>query len=254
MARTTSLIRLVGGSRGLDATVVDLSLNPHDRADASGDRFVRAVRGTAVTSLSGLESQCRDRHRAEELAHVWRVAVFTAGRDRRVRARIYRYQGTYPLEPRRDDHGRWALALRGEEVRPGSGATADSPCEALSATSVWATLEASVDEAARRFTAVAALLPPGALADRAQASGRAVAACVSDAARLCQVGATVAPDWQPTMAADRGRALADRVCALIGTIDAATAHVVDLHLEVADAVNPSEPLAHLRAALSELTA
>ena len=79
MARTTVSIRLVGGPRPLDASHYDLSLDDRDRADATGDRFVRAVRGTTVTSLSGLQAQCVDRARAEALAAEWRVAVFHPG-------------------------------------------------------------------------------------------------------------------------------------------------------------------------------
>jgi len=243
MARTTLSIRLVGGPRPLDASRYDLSLDDLDRADAGGDRFLRAVRGTTVTSLSGLQAQCLDRARAEALAAEWRVAVFTAGRDRRARARIYRYQGTFPLTAHRDDLGRWTLALPdGPNADPGAGDPA----------SVWALLEREVDEAARRFTAVAGLLPDGPLAERAETSQRAVATCVSDAARLCAVGATVAPVWHPTLTADQGRDLADRVSALIGTIDTATDHLVELHLAVADPVDPVEPVAHLRAAWREL--
>ena len=242
MARTTSTIRLVGGGRGLDATVVDLSVSAPDRADAQGDRFVRAVRGTTVASLAALRDQCHDRHRAEELAREWQVAVFTAGRDRSHRARIYRYQGTYPLAAGRDERGRWTLDQAGAAP---AGTAPGGP-------STWAQLEAAVDEAARRFEAVAALLPDGALAERADTAGRAVAGCVADAARLCAVGAAVAPDWQPSVAADQGRMLADRVMALASTIDAATAHVVELHLEVGDVRDPSEPVAHLRAAWTEL--
>ncbi len=242
--RRTSTIRLVGGGRGLDATVVDLSVSSQDRADAGAGRFVRAVRGTTVTSLAGLRDQCVDRPHAEELARIWRVAVFTPGRDRRRRARIYRYQGTYPLAACRDDRGRWMLELAAGAAP--DQATGTEP-------SAWALLEASVDDAARRFSAVAGLLPDGALAERAEAAGQAVAGCVADAARLCAVGETVAPDWQPSVAADQGRALADRVVALAGTIDAATAHVVELHLDVGDGHDPSEPVAHLRAAWNELT-
>ncbi|HEY5155316.1 MAG TPA: hypothetical protein VIJ47_11315, partial [Acidimicrobiales bacterium] len=100
MARTTVSIRLVGGPRPLDASHYDLSLDDLDRADAIGDRFVRAVRGTTVTSLSGLQAQCVDRARAEALAAEWRVAVFRPGRDRRTwaRTRTYRYQGTFALQ------------------------------------------------------------------------------------------------------------------------------------------------------------
>lgn len=242
MTRTTASIRLVGGPRPLDATVVDLAISPLDQADARGDRFVRAVRGTTVTSLAGLQAQCLDRRRAEALTVEWRVAVFTAGRGRRTRSRIYRYQGTFPLEARRDDLGRWSLAPAGGLV---ASRTADP-------SSVWAQLEQAVDEAARRFTDVADLLPAGPLAERAETARRAVTTCVSDAARLCQVGATVSPAWQPAITADQGRDLADRVCALIGTIDAATAHLVEIHLAVADALDPVEPVAHLRAAWREL--
>jgi len=246
MARTASSIRLVGGPRPLDGSRYDLALSEADGADAIGDRFVRAVRGTTATSLAGLQAQCVDRHRAEALASDWRVAVFTAGRDRRSRARIYRYQGTFPLAAHRDDVGRWTLALHEGPIGDHTGDQAGDPA------SVWAQLEREVDEAVRRFTAVAGLLPEGPLADRAATSQRAVATCVSDAARLCAVGATVAPTWQPGLAADQGRDLADRVSALIGTIDTATDHLVELHLAVADAVDPTEAVAHLPSAWGEL--
>jgi len=246
MARNASSIRLVGGPRPLDASRYELALSETDRADAVGDRFVRAVRGTTATSLAGLQAQCFDRQRAEALASEWRVAVFTARRGRPSRTRIYRYQGTFPLAPHRDDLGRWTVALPAGPIGDQGADRAGDPA------SVWAHLEREVDDAARRFTAVAGLLPDGPLAERAETSQRAVATCVSDAARLCAVGATIAPVWHPTLTADQGRDLADRVSALIGTIDTATDHLVELHLAVADPVDPVEPVAHLRAAWREL--
>lgn len=266
MPRTDPVIRLVGGPHKLDGATVDPSSSRHDRADVDGDRFVRAVRGTSVMSLAALREQCTDRTAAEALAAEWCCAVFAYGRDRRLRTRYFRYQATHRLRPARDRHGSWTLEVA--ETAPGpsaDGASHAKPTRASTSTpaagddarrSVWGVLEHAVDDAATRFAAVAGLLPDGPLAERAESTRVAVGACVRDAARLCGVGVAVAPDWQPgDPVADpehRASRLASQVASLVGTIDQATAHLVDLHLEIGDGHDPVEPVAHLREAWTSL--
>ncbi|MGZ4710890.1 MAG: hypothetical protein ACXWBN_19300 [Acidimicrobiales bacterium] len=260
MSRTDPVIRLVGGPRPLDGSTYDPSTSPHDRADLDGDRFVRAVRGSSVMPLAALRERCTDRVTAEELAGAWGCAVFAYGRDRRLRTRYFRYQATYRLRPTRDERGAWTLevaetvAVADEAVTAGAAGAAPEPD--LDVPSTWTVLEHAVDEAAARFATVAGLLPDGPLAERADSTRVAVGACVSDAARLCGVGIAVAPDWRPGDAVadpeQRAARLASRVAALVGTIDEATTHLVDLHLEIGDGHDPVEPLAHLRSAWTEL--
>ena len=261
MPRTEPVIRLVGGPHKLDGATYDMARSPDDRADLLGDRFVRAVRGSSVMPMAALRERCTDRVTAESLAGEWGCAVFAYGRDRRMRTRYFRYEATYRLRPTRDERGAWTLEVA--EVASGATALTTVPVEpARSAVEapvdrpVWATLEHAVDQAAARFATVAALLPDGPLAERAEATRAAVGSCVSDAARLCGVGLAIAPDWQPGAdLADpeqRVSRLAGRVAALVGTIDEATAHLVDLHLEIDDGPDPVEPVAHLRNAWTEL--
>ena len=56
MARTTDMIRLVGGPPKLDGSVYDLRLSDHDRADAADDQFVRVTDGSTITSLASLQA------------------------------------------------------------------------------------------------------------------------------------------------------------------------------------------------------
>lgn len=128
----------------------------------------------------------------------------------------------------------------------GSPAAFDAP-----AATVWTALEAAVDDAAARFARVSALIPSGPLAERASGTGAAVDSCVADAHRLCAVGSTVAPD-APGAATEQTQALIARVSSLVCTIDRATSHVVELHLEVHDALDPVEPIATLTQGLAEL--
>lgn len=243
MARSTDLIRLVGGPAKLDGVVVDLRLSERDRADARGDQFVRAVRGATITSLAGLQERSRDQRTATETASSWRAAVYRAnGRLRRVRT--YRFVGHYSLEARRDALGRWTVEPC---ARVDGGDHAPPPPR----TTVWATLDATVDSASARFAAVAGLLPDGPLAQRVHSTEQAVATCVSDARRLCAVGACVAPDGTPTADPLVPELLA-QITALVRTIDAATREVVALHLEVRDHVDPVAPLAQLAESWTEL--
>jgi hypothetical protein len=82
---------------------------------------------------------------------------------------------------------------------------------------------------------------------------------VRDAARLCAVGATVAPGWPGDTAASEAvggadiDALARRVLGLVDTIDVATSQLVALHLEVGHDSDPVAPVASLNAAWSELS-
>ena len=260
MSRTDPVIRLVGGPRPLDGSTYDPGENHHDRADLDGDRFVRALRGTTVASLAALQERCTDRVAAEELAAGWTCAVFAYGRDRRLRTRYFRFQATYRLVPVRDDHGRWSLAIGDAHARashPAPAATESDPTASDGTVRPgWAGLEHAVDEAAARYATVASLLPEGPLAERAESTRRAVGSCVTDAVRLCSVGAAVAPGWHPGEAAsdEQARRLATGVAALVDTIDQATTHLVDLHLEIGGGIDPIEPVAHLHSAWAELAA
>lgn len=245
-SRSNTVIRLVGGPRGVDGCLLDLAMSPLDRADLDGDRFVRALCGSTVTPLAALQRRCADRRTAEQLAAAWRAVVFrAAGRPRRLRARPFRFQGTYSLEAARDENGRWGLVVAARL----HGAPPPSPTPA---TSTWAELEAAVDEAAARFSAVASLLPDGPLAERARSVRRAVGTCVSDAARLCAVGATIAPAPDLVPHDEQVQALLTRVRALADTIDVATAQLVGLHLEVGEPADPVTPTASLAHAWSEV--
>lgn len=248
-AATTSpntVIRLVGGPRGMDGCLLDLAMSPQDRADLDGEHFVRALCGSTVTPLAALQRRCTDRRTAEQLAATWRAVVFrAAGRPRRHRPRPFRYQGTYSLEAGRDENGRWGLAVA---ARLNGGPPPAPPTSA----STWAELESLVDEAAARFAAVANLLPDGPLAERARSIRKAVGSCVSDAARLCAVGSVIAPDPETSAPHEQVRALRARVEALTDTIEVATAHLVGLHLEVGEAADPVIPSASLAQAWSEI--
>lgn len=244
MARSTDLIRLVGGPPRLDGVVYDLRLSARDRADAEDGQFVRAVRGTTITSLAGLQEHCHDHRRATELAAGWRAALYRPTGWRR-RVHVYRFVGYYSLEARRDPLGRWAVGLRGRAA--GSDLAPPTPT-----TTVWATLDTAVDGAAARFAAVTALLPEGPLALRVRTTEQAVATCVADARRLSAVGAYLAPDGTPT-ADPHVPALLAQITALVRTIDAATREVVALHLEVHEYDDPVAPLTHLNESWTELS-
>ncbi len=237
MARTTDVIRLVGGPPKLDGALYDLRLSEHDRADAADDQFVRTTDGSTITALASLQARCHDHRHASELATKWRVLLYRPTGVRR-RMRFYRFEGHYSLEPRRDDRGRWTVGVCARLTGPGL-----PPPPARS--TVWSALEQAVDDAATRFTEVAALVPAGPLADRAAATQDAVESCVVDAHRLCAVGATFAPEARHSGAGDQVAALLARITSLVHTIDLATSHLVALHLEVHDAVDPVEPIATL---------
>ncbi len=244
MARSTEVIRLVGGPPKLDGSLCDLGSSDHDRADARADRFVRATDGSTITALASVQAHCRDHRHASDLASTWRVLLYRpAGRRRRTR--VYRFEGTYSLEPIRDERGRWTL---------GVCARLSGPCLPAPPArhTVWSALEQTVDETAARFAQVAALVPAGPLADRARSTQRAVESCVADARRLCAVGATVAPDARHGAFDEQTAALSGRVTSLIQTIDVATAHLVALHLEVGDTADPVEPVATLVEGWAEL--
>jgi hypothetical protein len=246
MPRDLARIRLVGGPAKLDGTVCDLGMSDHDRADATGRRFVRVTDGSTITALSALCADCRDHEDAVRLASRWRAAVYRPGSWSR-RTRVYRFAGYYSLEPRRDDHGRWSVAVAASFI--GSTPPVTSPPPTL-----WTALERAVDDAAARFATVAGLVPPGPLAERAAGTRVAVDSCVADAHRLCAVGSTIAPDAPAAAATEQTQALVARVSSLVRTIDLATGHVVDLHLEVQDTLDPIEPIATLTQGLAELRA
>lgn len=244
MTRSTDLIRLVGGPPKLDGMVYDLRLSARDRSDADDGQFVRAVRGTTITSLAGLHEHCHDHRRATELAAGWRAALYRPTGWRR-RIHPYRFVGYYSLEARRDALGRWTVGLRGRAA--GSDLAPPTPV-----TTVWATLDATVDDAAARFAAVAALLPEGPLALRVRATEQAVATCVADARRLIAVGTHLSPDGTPTADAHVPALLA-QITALVRTIDAATREVVALHLEVHEHDDPVAPLTQLNESWTEVS-
>lgn len=227
---TVDVIRLVGGPPKLDGSLCDLRVSPRDRADADGDQFVRAARGSTITALAALQGRCVDRRSADRLAAEWRALLYRPAprhSSSRWRPAVYRFAGYYSLEPRRGRTGTWELALCARLA--GDGLAAPPP-----PVDVWAALEQSVDDAASRFARVAALVPDGLHADRVGAAERAVARSVEDASRLCAVGAAVAPSG----VGDRTPALTQRIAELVRTVDHATEELVELHLALAP---PGEP-------------
>ena len=70
--------------------------------------------------------------------------------------------------------------------------------------------------------------------------------------RLCAVGATVSPGWEPGAADDEAVSLVTRITSLLGTIDAATLELVRLHLELGESAMPAETLALLAEAVAEI--
>ena len=263
MAAAGPALRLVGGPASVDATVTDASA-------AVGGVVLAAFRSSRWCLLVDLRQQVTDRDTAEQLASAWMVARYEIwGRPRRVRPQLYRHTGSFSLVAARDDLGRWSLEPgprhlvttggtgRAETTGASTDSTGDQTGDARSPNAdqtVWSRLEDEVDRAAQRFARVAALLPSGALADRAQGARRSVDACVGDAARLCAVGSTVSPDWQPGSTDQEATSLVSRVASLLGTIDAATRELVRLHLELGDPEPPAEDLALLAASVAELEA
>jgi len=248
MTSTVNVIRLVGGPPKLDGSLCDLRLSARDRADADGGQFVRAMHGSTITALASLQSRCADRASATELATTWRALLYRApsNRPRRGwRPVTYRFEGHYTLEATRSPRGQWGLAVCAKVAGPGV------PLPPPTAT-VWSSLEASVDEAAGRFSSIATLIPAGLHGERMQAAHDAVSMCVADAARLCAVGETVAPSGSGVVSAEKSAALVNRISELIHAIDRATSQLVDLHLELGDAVDPSEPVAPLAQSWAEL--
>jgi hypothetical protein len=245
MTARSDVIRLVGGPPKLDGAVWDLRLSPDDRADATDDRFVRAVRGTTIAALTSLQSRCTDRRTTTDMASAWCAVMYQrSNRPRARRAPIYRFAGRYSLEPRRDHRGRWMLALGGQVF-------GQPPAIAQPSATLWIEREALVDDAVGRFRAVAALIPEGPLATRVVDVHAAVESCARDAIRLCRVGALVATDSAPN--AHEGVLLA-RVERLVGDIDDATSLLVKLHLDVDGAVDPVVPAAALASGWAEVTA
>ena len=218
--------------------------------------ILAAVRGGRWCPLVELNQQCTDRASTEQLAASWLLARYEIwGRPRRLRPQLYRHTATFALVAARQPNGRWTLApgrphhAAGPATTPTRG-TASADPEAT----VWVRLEDEVDRAALRFGRVAALLPEGPLADRAQGAVRSGEACVADAVRLCAVGATVAPGWEPGLPDDEAVSLVSRITSLLGTIDAATRELVRLHLELGDPEPPAESLALLAASVAEIEA
>jgi hypothetical protein len=243
-------VRLVGGPAAVDGTVAPTTI-------AVEGRILLAVRGQRWCPLVELSQQCTDRASTEQLAASWILARYEIwGRPRRLRPQLYRHTASFALVAGRDPRGRWTLepgrrhdtALAA--ANPGRGRDGDGDPGAT----VWARLEEEVDRAALRFGRVAALLPDGPLAERAQGAVRSGDACVADAVRLCAVGATVAPGWEPGAPDDEAVSLVTRITSLLGTIDAATRELVRLHLELGDPEPPAEALALLAASVAEIEA
>jgi len=228
-------VRLIGGPRHLDGRLWS------DPSSATADRVLVAVHQSRACPLEELRAQCTDRETIRAITSRWQVAAYVrSGRRRRVRADLFRYEATFTLVPFRDHRGRWSLrpgpaALPGVTdlsavVAPAAGAAGAATLD----TDVWTYLEDGVDRAAERFRRIAGLLPDGPLSERTQTTQAAVDASVRDATRLCQVGASIAPDWQPGSAGDAAAAIVARVTALIGTVDEAIVELVRLHLAVED--------------------
>jgi hypothetical protein len=212
-----------------------------------------AVHQSRTCPLDDLRAHCTDRGATEAIAARWLVAAYApSGRARRLRAQLFRHEATFTLVAARDQRGGWTV----QPGPPSLQSPTDSPSRAATATtgvsSIWSDLEDGVDRAAHRFIRVAVLLPDGPLAERARATQTAVDTSVRDAARLCAVGASIAPDWQPGGAGDEAAALVGRVTALVGTIDEATVELVRLHLELGEPAVPAESLALLAEAVAEL--
>jgi hypothetical protein len=250
-------VRLIGGPRILDGRIWARPAAPDGTGMPAGDRLLIAVHEGHSCPLDDLRRHCVDRQAAEQLAAIWRVVVYAPfGRPRRIRMDLYRYERIAALEAGRDRHGGWT-------VQPGLPSVADlgrpagqrslGPLTGAEPTT-WTQLQDGVDRAAARFRQVAALLPDGPLADRAAGATAAVDASVTDAARLCEVGASIAPDWLPGDAGDEAASLVTRVTVLVGTIDEATRELVQVHLELAEPPLPAESLALLAAAVAELAA
>jgi hypothetical protein len=240
-------VRLIGGPRVLDGR-----LWPHD---APTTRLLIAVHQSRTCSLDDLRGHCTDRTAAEEIATRWLVAGYSpSGRSRRVRAPLFRYESTFTLVAGRDRRGGWTVEPGPPSLVPPTVSPPTSAPSTGGDPSIWSELEDGVDRAAQRFTRVAVLLPDGPLAERARATQAAVDTSVADAARLCAVGASIAPEWQPGGAGDEAAALVARVTALVGTIDEATVELVRLHLELGEASVPAESLALLADAVAELDA
>jgi hypothetical protein len=240
---------LVGGPRPLDGRLWT------DATSATADRLLVAVHQSRACALDDLRAHCTDRAAAEAIAARWLVAAYArSGRTRRVRSDLFRYEATFTLVAGRDERGAWSVqpgppSLAGTAADVAPAVPTSSPAAEAG---VWSHLEDGVDRAAQRFRRVAGLLPSGPLSDRARAAQAAVDASVSDASRLCQVGASISPDWQPGGAGDASAAIVARVTALVGTIDEATIELVRLHLELGEPEVPTESLALLAEAVAEL--
>ncbi len=255
---TGPTVRLIGGPRILDGRIWPRpsgQIKGTDTGLAEAGRLLIAIRETHSCPLDDLRLHCIDRQAAEQLAATWRVAVYVPyGRPRRVRLDLFRYERTAVLEPGRGSHGGWTVHPGLPSVAYGPGLRSPVAATVGPETGTWTQLQDGIDRAAARFRHVAGLLPDGPLAERALGATNAVDASVTDAARLCEVGASIAPDWVPGDAGDEAVSLVTRVTALVGTIDEATLELVRVHLELADPPLPAESLALLAAAVAELDA
>ena len=221
MARTTDVIRLVGGPPKLDGALYDLRLSEHDRADAADDQFVRATDGSTITALASLQAAVPRPSPGLRAGHAVARAALPAERASAAGSASTGSRVTTPSSP-----GATIVAGGPSVSAPASTGPGLPPPPAR--TTVWSALEQAVDEAAARFAEVAALVPAGPLADRASSTQAAVESCVADARRLCAVGATFAPEARHAGIDDQAAALLARITSLVHTIDLATSHLVAL--------------------------
>ena len=170
-----------------------------------------------------------------------------------MRAPLFRYESTFTLVAARDPHGGWTVRTGSAEPRaPDRLAThgRDGPRRRIRRSgpiSRTASTARHIGSPASRCCCRTDRWPNGPATTQA-----AVDSSVADAARLCAVGASIAPDWQPGGAGDEAAALVARVTALVGTIDEATVELVRLHLELGERSVPAESLALLAEAVAEL--
>ena len=161
------------------------------------------------------------------------------GRPRRLRPQLYRHRFSSPWSRPVTPEGHWTVRAGPPSLgptgrpRPGRAPRAGSRRSGPSSRTT-STGRRPASGGWRRCC------PTDPLAERALGAVHSGDACVADAARLCAVGATVAPDWQPGAPDDEAASLVARITSLLGTIDEATVELVRLHLELGDPEPPAE--------------
>lgn len=212
------MVLLVDGPFAGDRVVVD----PHAIARDRGLTFVvrgeqRELMGTLVTSLDGSDDPAAA---ARRLTREWRAVH-------------YRTAGVMKLE----FAGHHALVASGGDragLRRGVRLDGGGP-------STWSVWVSELDEPARRFAAVAALFPPGPMADAVLELHGEVVARLAEAERLAQVGAAAYPRWRPGDVDPRAEAVAAAIDALHEGLFRALDSLVDLHLAVRTGAAPEIP-------------